>query len=546
MSVHATLDASALRMESGFGGVGQQLSAVRGGLTDLVVRLADLDRVLHGQRAQDRVMDIVADAARGVKDALQVALAAAAPPRVQTAADSAADAVAVIESQTRMLDAVANLSLITARSLGLDGFEDYVRDLRTLGDEMRRDATRVGTALAALRRRRRRAAELFQHAGAALQEVEDALASHSRARAETARLLSASISGVGAVAERVPGLLQAETGTLIRAMQFADEAAQRIDHIRTILSRPGPSALALAAAQVEALVVATRDTVSDASTSLSRIRVVATDSGRVLSVGDDTPDDPAAAAVALGHSLLTALAQASASAFEAIDGAAGEGAALNDLAAEAGQRFASLADATAAIHVAAINAGLLSGTHRGQERAMNVLSVDVQQQAAICARATDACRAAVSDLTLPDDLAVFAAVSDKALVFRRAVAETAEAISAAGGALAELGDLRLAAGDSLQALTPAVSHAQDALGAIAAAADDLAGVVAGLPRTVPPGAAPLADLLDLYTMESERVVHRRVFGLPQEPEPPRAEGLSADVSSGLTDQDMDPLASILF
>jgi hypothetical protein len=546
MSAHGALDASAIKMEEGFAGVAEQLSGVRGGMMDLVARLADLDRVLNGQRAQDRVMDIVGEAARSVKDALRAASSVAAPPRVTVASIAAQDAVAAIEAQTQMLDAVANLSLITARSLGLDVFDDYVRNLRSQGGEMRRDASRVGVAVAALRTRRKRACELFLNADQSLEEVNAALASHSRERADTARVLTAIIHGIGAVADRVPGLLAAETDALIQAMQFADAAAQRIDHIRTILSRGGKAELALAAAQIDALVAATLDTVSDARRSLSRINAISADSGRVISVESDRTVNPASCAVDLSRSFLTALVKASSGAFKAIDGAAGEGAALRFLAEEAAQRFASLADATDAIHIAAINAALLSRTENGKERVISVLSVDVQHQAAACARASAACRAAMAELTLANDLEVFASVSDKSQVFRRSIDETAEAISAAGAALAEMDSLRLAAAESMKALLPAINRAGEALGRIAATADDLDRLAAALPRIVPPGSGPLADLYNLYTMEVERAVHRRLFRYPEVTATQTYSARSAEAPVTGDDLVSDPLASILF
>ncbi len=237
MTAHAALDASATRMEAGFAGVAEQLSALRGGLTDLVARLADLDRVLTGQKALDRVMDIVAEAAKDMRRALDAACAAATPPRVLSAQHSGLGAVAAMETQTRMLNAVASLSLITARSLGFSGLEDYVRDLRRLSAALSTDASNVGEAVASLRRRRARARELFVQADTALSEVVAALADHAGTRADKERMLAATISGVGSVTARLPAQLAAEMESLIRAMQFADAAAQRIDHIRRILSR---------------------------------------------------------------------------------------------------------------------------------------------------------------------------------------------------------------------------------------------------------------------------------------------------------------------
>ncbi len=543
MTAHAALDASATRMEAGFAGVAEQLSALRGGLTDLVARLADLDRVLSGQKAMDRVMDIVAEAAKDMRQALDTACAAATPSRVQSAQHSGLGAVAAMETQTRMLNAVASLSLITARSLGFGGLEDYVRDLRRLSAALSRDAASVGEAVASLRRRRARARDLFVQADAALSEVMTALADHAGTRADKERMLAATISGVGSVTARLPAQLAAEMESLIRAMQFADAAAQRIDHIRRILARGGVPESALAAAQIDALVAATRATLAEARTSLVRIGAMAAESGRILAADRDAPESRAVGVVELNRALLAALARAATSALQATDGAAGESVALQELAQDGARRFASLSEATRAIHVAAVNAALLSRAANGQEKAINVLAVDVQQQAAVCTRVAAACQAAIAELTRAEDLAVFGAVSGKAQVFRRAIAETDAAISAGGAALAELDRLQRVAGESLRALGPALQCADEALGRIAASADDLGGLARALPRTVPAGSDPLADLFDLYTMEAERAVHRRLFGLPEDPASPAGPDRSVAPQAGA---DADLVASILF
>ncbi len=300
---------------------------------------------------------------------------------------------------------------------------------------------------------------------------------------------------------------------------------------------------ALAAAQVDALVAATRATLAEARSSLVRIGAMAAESGRILTADRDAPESRAVGVVELNRALLAALARAATSALQATDGAAGESAALHELAQDGARRFASLSEATRAIHVAAVNAALLSRAANGQEKAINVLAVDVQQQAAVCTRVADSCKAAITELTRAEDLAVFGAVSGKAQVFRRAIAETDAAISAGGAALAELDRLQQVAGESLRALGPALQRADEALGRIAASADDLGGLARDLPRAVPAGSDPLTDLFDLYTMEAERAVHRRLFGLPEDPVPSAGPARSAAPQA---DDDADLLASILF
>ena len=541
MKAHAALGPCATELEKGFAGVAEQLNHVRAGMTDLSGRLGELDRVLNQQSTQDQVIDRIAARTGEVREALVAASAVAMAEHTVAASRTAESAVAVIETQMRMLDAVANLSLITAQSLGMAGFDDYVSHLRSLGTQMRRDAAQVGASLSALQQGRRRAGTLYDHAGSALSEVSAALDQHSRQRRESAQLFAASIGGVGAAAAPLPRLLTAETDALVQALQFADAAAQRIDHIRTILGRGGAGELALAGAQIAALVRATQDTVSRLRTSLSRIESAADASARVLVAEDGGVANPAARALDLSRKLMTTLGKASERAFGAIDSAATESAALNSLASEATQRVASLTGATRAIHLAAVNASLLSRNDGGHQRAMSVLSIDVQQQAAACAKAAASCGEAMVQLTRADDLALFSAVWDRAQGFRHSVTDTAEAVAANEQAMAAMDALRRAAGESLQALLPAIAQAHKALERIAMSTDTLADLAEDLPPHPPPGSGPLDELLDLYTMEAERAVHRKLFGLPD----PNAHAPAPQPRS-TADAEGDPLASILF
>jgi hypothetical protein len=280
--------------------------------------------------------------------------------------------------------------------------------------------------------------------------------------------------------------------------------------------------------------------------SLSRIQGAAKDAGRALAADNERPGNPAAQAVDLARALLTALAGASSQALADIEGAVAESAALSGLAEQAAMRFTTLAAATGSIHLAAINAALLSRTDNGQERAVSVLSIDVQQQAAACARSSETCKAAMAQLTLAEDVEAFAAVAERAQSFRRAVAETSEAVETTGRALATMGQLRRAATDSLMALGPVVETARQSMARIAAAAGDLARIAADLPQVAPAGAGALDHFMDLYTMEAERVVHRRLVGLPDLPPPPAAHRSGPAAPSPGDTAAEDPLASILF
>lgn len=535
-----SLDASAARLAAGFDAVADQLAQVRACLQDQGARLAELDRVLNGQRAQARVFDVVADAAQGVRVQIARACEVALPARVTRAAAAALTALDEIEGRTRMLDAVAMLSLITAGSLQLRVFDDYVRNLRDLTAGIAADATQAKTAVATLMARRRRAHCLFDEADRAMAEILATLTRFAPQRSAAGQAMSETIARVEAVASAVPDVLATETNALVQAIQFSDAAMQRLDHLRTILSKDDRGRLALGAAQIDALVAATIATVAASRASFGRIETAALEASRILAARDDGGAGATEQAMDFSRALLTALREASGQALDGIEDASGESTALADLAEAAATRFANLVTATDAIQVAAINAGLLSRSERAEDASMVVLAVDVQRQAEACARASRTCRGAIAQLVRSDDLGVFAAVTDHALIFRRSVSETARAIEAAATAMEDLVRLGSGVADSLRRLASAVATASAALQTITDSAQDLARLAAALPRDVPPGSGDMADLFDLYTMDAERAVHRALLGLPEAPPP------AASRPAHTPEPGDDMLAAILF
>lgn len=529
-----SLESTTAGMALAFGQAGARLSDVRGGMQTLSARLSDLAAVLAGQRQNALILDQVQSALTPLSAAVANARSVALPQRFSKAVFAARSAVAEIRSRTRELDSVASLTLVTARSLDLSGFEDYVSSLRALGATMRDDSIRLDTAVGALHDRRGSAERLFAEAEQSLDAVGGVLATLARERDDNDIVLTTTLSNIASEAARLPQTVATETDCLVRAMQFADTVAQRLDHIGQILRADTPAAAALAAAQIRALAADTRQTMRDVTAALDRVGAAAGEASQVLSHDSTTDAAPVTRSLELGRKVLSHLADGAARALSAIGDAAEESGPLRALAEEATLRFASVVRTTEAVHLAAINAALLARYDDGREKAIKVLSVEVQQQASACERASAACRLAVSALCLPEDIDAFDAVSRAAEVFSASVSRTSIAVDDAAEALGDLGRLRAATADSLERLSDGILVAREAAGRILAETDALVSKIAGLPARVPPGTGPLDEFMALYTMEAERAVHRRLLGLP-EPVPAPAAPLADD-----------PLEAILF
>ena len=518
-----------------FSVVAELLAEVRAALADLCGRLQNLDRVLADQGGNASLLDAVDAAAATVLAVVDDASAHATPERIGSAVALALSSLDDLGTCTREIDAVATLTRVTSRSLNMTSFDDYVLSLRGIVEEMRADSGRLSQTVLALQSRRIRAVELFDRAQADLRQVTSMLAAVAGERAEIERLLLQSLEEVAATAVRLPSATAAEIEVLMRAIQFSDALSQRLDHIARLLDlqgKPGSTG-PLARAQIEALVGETREIAGAAVNSLDRIGRLADDVGRIM--GSES-DSPARQALLLGQDILSRIAGRTQSVLAAIEGAEGESGALCTSAAEAAERFASVMAATQAMHVHAVNAALLARRGAGQQGAMNVLSVEVQRKAAQCAGLAKKCHGAISQLSLPEDLAAFSGVGEGVRAYRSSIGQTSAAVEAAETASAELQVLRKATVAALERLSGAAGVALKAIEAIYASADDLASLARNLPRDIAGDADPLLDVMDIYSMEAERIVHRRVFGLP--------ENTMAEMPAAAAEDDL--LASIMF
>lgn len=525
-----------------FAAVAERLADVRGAMADLLARLHELAAVLTRQHANTGVLDGVDTAARGLATALAQGETAADPAAIGPALRDAERALAEIDQRARILRSVGTLTLVTARSLGDTAFDTYIDGLTRLVAALMEEARALAVAVASIRQRRAEAARHFRQAARSLAGVVRTLDGSATDRARLDRAMATGLAETVAMATDLPAVAQAEMGALVSAIQFADNLAQRLAHVQQILALQtarGPAAGALAAAQLRALAEDTDRTRHEAAAALGRLSGAASAAARLLDADPhaDATSDAAPAAISLSRRVLADTARGAARAEAGVTGAATQGGAIRTVSQDAAVRFDRVAQATAAIDLAAINAALLAGRNADLQRALRVLTAEVRDNAVVCRRATAICRAAIARLSAPEDLAVFTAVTDQAAIFQARVAQAAQAVDVAGAALTAVDQLRQSTQAALARLAEAGTAAHDALSTLVPAAEGLDQVASSLPAGVPAAGDGLADLMALYTMERERTVHRQLFGLPDDPIPEPAAATGADD---------DALAAILF
>lgn len=498
-----------------FSVVADLLAEVRAALTDLCKRLRELDEVLAAQSGNGQLIEMVEGAVEIVRSAVQEAASRASPQKTNGAIHDALSKLDQIRTCAREIDAVASLTSVTSQSIGLTSFVDYVISLRRLVETMRKDAAEMSGSIMALQSRRIRAVEQFDRAMADILQVGEILQEVASERIETDRLLQRTLSEVNSLASSVPSETTTHIEVLMRAMQFSDALAQRLDHVGMLLGTqdaPADTTGPLARAQIEALVAETTDIAEDARRSLSQIRSLADRVAHVI--GSDT-DSPAGRTLKLGREILAKISDRIQSAFEAIDCAEHESRDLCDYAESARARFASVISATDAMHIHAINAALLARQGASTQGAMSVLSVEVQSKASECANLAKRCDSAIREVSLPEDLAAFAAVAPVAAAFRNTIDSTSAAVGTASLASSTLEHVQANTVTALSHLATATQTANDAISAIHASASQLTEVARLLPNSLPANCDPLLGLMDIYSMEAERNVHRRLFGLAE-------------------------------
>lgn len=528
------IDSLTASTDRAFGQVSALMNDVRDGLGALCTLVEDLDAVLQNQRANSKAFGEVQAAAADLAAALSAASAVASSKETMEAGKTTSGLIADIFQQSRIIDAVAQLTLVTANSMNATGFESYVGDLRDLNSVLAADSASLDVAVSAVLNGRRRAARLFAMSqtsvGSIVRTLEDCSDRRARANGRFDDLLMAT----GTVAAQLPQINAQETGALVRAMQFSDAASQRMGHIRMILAQEEHEGRVLAGAQIIALREAMLEQATAIGTSLDCIGRVLRAAAGVLDSHGATGTQGAEEAVELGRTLLVSVVEISSQAMSQIEAAGREGRGLRETADEAMRLFGQMIGTIENIRLAAINASLLSKRDQGKERALAVLSQEVQQQAASCADASNACRGVIVKLARSEDLEAFATVVERGLMFSRRVEEANAGLRMASEALIEIGRLRDAARNKLDLLDGAIQAANEGMAAMRGAATELADFAATLPRNLPEGSDSLLDLMSIYTMEAEREVHRAVFGLP----PEEAAKTGA--------QDDDPLAGVLF
>ncbi len=420
-----------------------------------------------------------------------------------------------LRRQGQQLSGVSSLTALAAKSMGVEGLDDYVASLRDSSSTLRDGAVGVAVGLDEILGSQQSAAAEADKATALLEGTIGAIDAGEAARRDQTAREREERRRIEALSLKAGASMKAGVKALVAGIQFSDEFSQRMEHIVEIIGRSAetPALVGLAAAQLRALAEDTEHAVDASLAALSEIAGAAETAAREQAAAME--HGGAADLVATRRETFSAVQKTIAQIAPALDMARASLAAVRERVAAALLRFRKLDAEAALLNLSAINATLLTWRTGSARAAFSVLAGSVRETAHETERLVAACRDSFGAIERTMNEADPAAV-DEAAARLRAEAAAFERIGAT--LEGELSSIRASSQETIaahQAVSGSVQAAKAALETVRRLGRQIGDAAELLATTDDPGAVPealRAELLALYTMSRERDVQARHFG----------------------------------
>lgn len=544
-----------------FARVGELLGAVHASLATLTGRLDMLaEMVTQDDDANDPMVETVA-ALRRLHDLLTGWQTSTMNPRKPEAAQMAKQALLAIRGEAMQLSAIASMTADASASLGAANLGDYVISLKAMASTMDDRTKAVDIGLIEIGHAQTKALRFGVAAVDLLTTSESALNADQVGRARAADAEREARTGIQDLALATRQTARGDIKVLIRAIQFSDSFAQRMDHIVHILEAAeavGPGRLgdavtvlpdnALAgtlfrlagaqcrAAAEEMLVIS--DTARAALTQMARI-------GRHLQ-GQFGVESTGHAGQKLAEARETALQAAIAPLHvvrPAVATARAEVGRVERRVATATAQFEELRRVFVDVRLSGINATLLSARSGTGRAALAVLATAVQQAALNCETDMSLCEVALQQLAQEQGAAHLDAMGTAAEDFDRSVAECSAQLQQSRERLDRLISLKTEVSEIVTTLVVAADDSCAELGRITQLAEAMLtlsreiGSRFGDTISIDPYHPTLRALFDGYTMRCEREVQTALLGTPDGETAAQEGAPNADVQVPASDLD---------
>ncbi|MFN4156260.1 MAG: hypothetical protein ACK4HF_16560 [Paracoccaceae bacterium] len=510
-----TLSEAGIACRESFAELAVQLADVQSAVMALLELFAALSDHLA---AQGEGADPVAEADRAARGLLD-ALPATSGEAYGRALGSTRAALYEIAQEARSLKAYASLTRLTAASLRVDLLEAYVAEVQQIAETVQANALSLTDCVEVINLERGPAIEAQRAAAKGLQAMLDDL---GPARAANAGLAGEDRAFRADLSRRVCRLSQGgrtEISALISMVQFADQFAQRLEHIETILgSDADPEAtIPLAAALEKAMVADAEAVCSSAVAALDRLGGLARRSALVD--GDSLAQSPLGRMLQTRRAALDCVQRCNHATAASLSAAAEAARQIAAAITGAERQFDALRASAASVSIAATNALLLPGRTGEARLPLGVLAKAVQESSAAFRDKTAAASRSIGGLSDGFDAPVIAALEAGLAGFDDSVQLSSARIDAADDSHRRIAELLSEIAVALAALDSAARESRNAMGEVLGRLRDLRGTS----KTVPAFVAdpePLARFVAIYTMACEREIHAAVTGITlEEPEP---------------------------
>ncbi|WP_349038210.1 hypothetical protein [Pseudotabrizicola sp. 4114] len=477
-----------------------------------VLALLDLFSALAEHIATQGEGSDPADEADSAARTLLTALPATSGEAYGRALSATRAALQEIAQEARSLKAYASLTRLTAASLRVDVLEAYVAEVQQIAEAVHENAQSLHDCVEVINKERVPAIASQRAARSGLHHMLEDLAPARAASADLAAEDRAFRTDLGRRVDRLARGGRTEISELISMVQFADQFAQRLEHIETILgSDVDRTATAPLAAALEAALVADAEVVCAAAVgALSRLGNLARRSALVE--GEALAASPLGRLLQARREALDFVQRCNHTTAASLSAAATAARQIAAAIAGAQQQFDALRASAASVSIAATNALLLPGRTGEARMPLSVLAKAVQESSVAFRDKTAAASLSIGGLSDSFDAAVITALEEGLAGFDASVQLSSVRIGAADESQRKIGALLSEIGLALAELDRAARDSRAAMG-------DLQRRLRALRKNaVPPRVGlsdphPLERFIAIYTMAREREVHAALTGI---------------------------------
>lgn len=406
------------------------------------------------------------------------------------------------------LATITAIQITREKSVELDSF---VEDLKSMPQKIEVELARAQTGVENFRKAQAAMAHETATGATVLARAETALAEVSQSLLTTEQSAEAASADAARLAQRAIESADAAVVRLVKAFQFSDSAAQRLEHVETILAAAAPGSChpALAAAQLQALSEDLSETVRELDDSLGTIAHI----GRLVLDGFAPSQERMRQMLGAQSRIQGLFTQATETARPAMQRISAQCEGLSVEIDTVLQRLSALDDIGQAISLAAVNARVKAAHAALAKQELGYIAMAVNESAGqavetikVAVRGMDKLREQLDALDYPGMAAKLAELTE--------VVDTIQAtLSSAQSRQQEMTAVEHSIGSTMDQLDSVALASRDRLTALpdlAARMARTASEIRGQAGRVDAGM--LAGLIPIYTMAREREVHARLTG----------------------------------